>query len=141
MTRLKHPIVFALTGHDPICAKMEQVSTGKPPKPFAMIREFHLADWFTLGNAVCGTASLFATITYVQTDVVAHVYFACALIFFALVFDVLVCVLCFAAVIGATGEHLWFGRLSLSGHTFHPLTLLFGLSGSMMISRIHIPKL
>ena len=210
---------------------MQQVSTGTPPKPFAMIREFHLADWFTLGNAVCGTASLFATITYVQTDVVAHVYFACALILFALVFDVLdgriarwrqkasamgreldsladiisfgvapamigyglgmqglfdrivlvffvargvsrlarynitadalsagtgkvkyfegtpiptsfvlVCVLCFAAVIGAIGEHLWFGKLSLSGHSFHPLTLLFGLSGSLMISRIHIPK-
>ena len=23
-----------------------------------MIREFHLADWFTLGNAVCGVSRL-----------------------------------------------------------------------------------
>jgi len=54
---------------------------------------------------------------------------------------VLVCVLCFAAVTGAVGEQLWFGKLSLSGHLFHPLALLFGLSGSLMISRIRIPKL
>src|SRR5271165_3656228 len=58
-------------------------------KPAALIREFHLADWFTLGNAVCGTAAVFSTITYVETGNVAHIYFACALIFFALVFDVL----------------------------------------------------
>ena len=48
-------------------------------KPAALIREFHLADWFTLGNAVCGTAALFSTITYVQTGRLAHIYCACAL--------------------------------------------------------------
>jgi CDP-diacylglycerol--serine O-phosphatidyltransferase len=208
------------------------VTTSTPRKPFAMIREFHLADWFTLGNAICGTASVFSTITYVQTEVVAHIYFASALIFFALIFDVLdgriarwrqntsamgreldsladvisfgvapamlgyglgmqglydrivlvyfvacgvsrlarynitsealsqgtgkvkyfegtpiptsfvlVGVLCFAACIGAIGEHLWFGKLSLAGHSFHPLALLFAVSGSLMISRIHVPKL
>jgi hypothetical protein len=58
-------------------------------KPFAMIREFQLADWFTLGNAVCGTAALFATITYVQTEIVGHIYFACGLVFAALIFDIL----------------------------------------------------
>jgi CDP-diacylglycerol--serine O-phosphatidyltransferase len=208
------------------------VNTNTPRKPFAMIREFHLADWFTLGNAICGMASLFSTITYVQTEAVSHIYFACALVFLALIFDVLdgriarwrqrssamgreldsladvisfgvapavigyglgmqglydrivlvyfvacgvsrlarynvtaealsegsgkvkyfegspiptsfvlVCVLCFATLNGAIGEHLWFGALSLSGHLFHPLTLLFALSGSLMISRIHVPKL
>ncbi|HME38819.1 MAG TPA: CDP-diacylglycerol--serine O-phosphatidyltransferase [Steroidobacteraceae bacterium] len=197
-----------------------------------MIREFHLADWFTLGNAICGTASVFSTITYVQTEADSHIYFASALIFLALVFDVLdgriarwrqtasamgreldsladmisfgvapavigyalgmqglydrivlvyfvacgvsrlarynitaealsegtgkvkyfegtpiptsfllVCVLVFATFIGASAEHLWLGALTLSGHVFHPLTLLFALSGSLMISRIHIPKL
>jgi CDP-diacylglycerol--serine O-phosphatidyltransferase len=58
-------------------------------KPFAMIREFHLADWFTLGNAVCGTGALFSTLTYLQTTEVRHVYFACGMVFAALVFDVL----------------------------------------------------
>jgi CDP-diacylglycerol---serine O-phosphatidyltransferase len=58
-------------------------------KPFSMIREFHLADWFTLANAVCGTGALFSMLTYLQTDDVRHVYFACGLVFAALVFDVL----------------------------------------------------
>jgi CDP-diacylglycerol---serine O-phosphatidyltransferase len=201
-------------------------------KPFSMIREFHLADWFTLGNAICGTAAIFSTITYVQTTYVGHIYFACALVFFALVFDVLdgrvarwrqnsstmgreldsladvisfgvapamigyglgmqglydriilayfvscgvsrlarynvtaealssgtgkvayfegtpiptsfaiVCVLAFATVLGALGEQLWFGRVYIAGHVLHPFTLVFALSGSLMISRIRIPKL
>ncbi|HMD74823.1 MAG TPA: CDP-alcohol phosphatidyltransferase family protein, partial [Steroidobacteraceae bacterium] len=58
-------------------------------KPAALIREFHLADWFTLGNAVCGTAAVFSTITYVETGNLAHIYYACALVFAALVFDIL----------------------------------------------------
>ena len=201
-------------------------------KPFSMIREFHLADWFTLGNAVCGTASLFATITYVQTGGVRHIYFAGGLVLAALIFDVfdgriarwrqthsamgreldsladvvsfgitpaviaygcgmqglydrvvlscfvacgvsrlarynvtaqelsdgtgkvkyfegtpiptsfvLVCLLMAAAYVGATGEHLWFGGVSIAGHLLHPLVLMYGLSGSLMISRIHILKL
>jgi CDP-diacylglycerol---serine O-phosphatidyltransferase len=59
------------------------------PKPFAMIHEFHLADWFTLANAVCGVGALFSVMTYLQTREVLHIYFACALIPVALVFDVL----------------------------------------------------
>jgi CDP-diacylglycerol---serine O-phosphatidyltransferase len=197
-----------------------------------MIREFHLADWFTLGNAICGTAAIFSTISYVQTAAVRHIYFACALVALALLFDIvdgrvarwrekssimgreldsladvisfgvapsmlaygvgmqgmydriilvyfvacgvsrlarynvtaeeltgsagkvtffegtpiptsflLVCVLAVAAWLGAIGEHLWFGELIMAGHIFHPMTLLFGLSGSLMISRIRIPKL
>lgn len=61
----------------------------KPHKPFAMIREFQLADWFTLANAVCGTGALFSMLTYLQTNDVMHVYFACAMLLAALVFDVL----------------------------------------------------
>ena len=38
-----------------------------------MIRSFHLADWFTLGNAVCGVGSLFATINYIQDHGAEHV--------------------------------------------------------------------
>jgi CDP-diacylglycerol--serine O-phosphatidyltransferase len=197
-----------------------------------MIREFHLADWFTLGNAVAGTAALFSTLTYVQTGAVRHVYFAAALVFAALVFDVLdgriarwrrqssamgreldsladvisfgvapamigygcgmqglydrlvlgyfvacgvsrlarynvtaeelsgvsgkvkyfqgtpiptsfvvVCVLTVAAYLGAIGDDLWFGKILIAGHALHPMVLIFGLSGSLMISRFHIPKL
>jgi CDP-diacylglycerol--serine O-phosphatidyltransferase len=58
-------------------------------KPFSMIREFHLADWFTLANAICGMGALFSMLTYLQTTNVRHVYFACGMVFAALVFDVL----------------------------------------------------
>ena len=61
----------------------------KPHKPFSMIREFHLADWFTLANAVCGTGAIFSMLTYLQTNDVTHVYFACGLVVAALIFDVL----------------------------------------------------
>ena len=57
-------------------------------KPFSMIREFHLADWFTLGNAVCGVGSMFSIITFIQAGAVQHAYYACALVLAALVFDV-----------------------------------------------------
>jgi CDP-diacylglycerol--serine O-phosphatidyltransferase len=208
------------------------MSVQEPKKRFSMIREFHLADWFTLGNAVCGTAAIFSTISYVQTGVVRHVYFACALVMAALLFDIvdgrvarwrekssemgreldsladvisfgvapamigyglgmqglydrillvyfvscgvsrlarynvtaeslsagsgkvaffegtpiptsflLVCVMAVATWLGAIGEHLWIGVLEVGGHVWHPLTLLFGVSGSLMISRIKIPKL
>ena len=63
--------------------------THGPRKPFSMIREFHLADWVTLANAVCGMGALFAMMTYLQTSDVRHVYFACGMVFAALVFDVL----------------------------------------------------
>jgi len=203
-----------------------------PKKPFSMIRDFHLADWFTLGNAVCGTAAIFSMLTYVRTAVVLHAYLACALVFAALVFDVLdgriarwrnkssdmgkeldsladvisfgvapamigygfgmqglydriilayfvacgvsrlarynvtveelsagsgkvsyfegtpiptsfavVGLLTLAAWLGRGGEAMWFGRIVLLGHVFHPLALVFFLSGSLMISRIHIRKL
>lgn len=61
----------------------------KPHKPFSLIREFHLADWFTLANAVCGTGALFSMLTYLQTTDVTHVYFACGMVFAAFIFDVL----------------------------------------------------
>ena len=201
-------------------------------KPFSMIREFHLADWFTLGNAVCGVGAMFSIITFIQTREIHHVYYACALVLAALVFDifdgrvarwrqkssllgreldsladvisfgvapaliaygvgmqglwdrvvlaffvacgvsrlarfnvtaeamsaggdkvkyfegtpiptslVLVVVLAIAAQAGRIGEELWGGALQIAGYTLHPLVLLYALSGSLMISRIRIPKL
>ena len=202
------------------------------PKPFSMIREFHLADWFTLGNACCGVGALFSVMTYLQVRDVMHLYFACGLIPLALVFDVLdgriarwrqrasamgreldsladvisfgvapaaiayacgmqglydrivlvffvacgvsrlarynvtaeklsdggdkvkyfegtpiptslllVAVLACAAWQGAIGDALWGGEVRIAGWWFHPLVLMFALSGSLMVSRIRIPKL
>ena len=53
---------------------------------------------------------------------------------------ILVCVLTFAAWSGAVREHLWFGSVAAAGFNLHPLVLMFALSGSLMISRVRIPK-
>jgi len=60
----------------------------KPGKHLSMIRNFHLADWFTLGNAACGVGALFAVMSHVQSRDVQPLLFACALILLAFVFDV-----------------------------------------------------
>ena len=52
-----------------------------------MIREFHLADWFTLANAVCGIGALFSAMSYIETGQTRHVYYASALVLAALVFS------------------------------------------------------
>lgn len=200
-------------------------------KPFSMIREFHLADWFTLGNAVCGMGALFSMMSYIHTSEVRHIYFACALVMVALVFDVvdgrvarwrqtssalgreldsladvisfgvapamiaygcgmhgffdrivlayfvacgvsrlarynvtaealseggdkvkyfegtpiptsvlLVLILSIAASVDALDSDLWFGVVTIAELEFHPLVLLFAVSGSLMISRFKIPK-
>ena len=57
-------------------------------KHLSMIRNFHLADWFTLGNAVCGVSAVFAMMAYLQNGETRHVLIACALIALAFVFDV-----------------------------------------------------
>jgi CDP-diacylglycerol---serine O-phosphatidyltransferase len=202
------------------------------PKPFSMIREFHLADWFTLGNAICGTGAIFSMMSFLQTNDTRHIYFACGLVFAALVFDVLdgriarwrqkssamgreldsladvisfgvapaviaygcgmqgmydriilvffvacgvsrlarynvtaealsegtgkvkffegtpiptsmvlVALLAFATWQGAIRDALWFGMMEIAGFKLHPLVLLFALSGSLMVSRIRIPKI
>ena len=184
------------------------MNSPRPNKPFAMIREFHLADWFTLANAVCGTGALFSVMTYLQTWDLRHIQFACALVLFALIFDVLdgriarwrqvssalgreldsladvisfgvapamiaygcgmqgafdrIILVYFVAcgvsrlarynvtaeeLSGGTGKvkyfgpNLWFGEVWIAGFRLHPLVLVFALSGSLMISRIRIPKL
>jgi CDP-diacylglycerol--serine O-phosphatidyltransferase len=53
----------------------------------------------------------------------------------------LVALMFVAALQGALGESLWFGQVMLAGFTLHPLVLLFAVSGSLMVSRIRIPKL
>ena len=53
---------------------------------------------------------------------------------------VLVLLMALAAWLGAVRGNLWFGAVDLAGYTLHPLVLLFALSGSLMISRIRVPK-
>jgi CDP-diacylglycerol--serine O-phosphatidyltransferase len=42
--------------------------------------------------------------------------------------------------LGAVGDGLWLGELRLLGGGFHPMVMLFVVSGSLMISRVRIPK-
>jgi CDP-diacylglycerol---serine O-phosphatidyltransferase len=197
-----------------------------------MIREFHLADWLTLANAVCGTGALFSMMTYLQTTEARHIFIACGMVLAAFAFDVLdgriarwrqtasalgreldsladvisfgvapaliaygcgmqgfydrivlayfvacgvsrlarynvtaealaeggekvkyfegtpiptslllVAMMFAAAWQGALGESLWFGQVEIAGLTLHPLVIAFAASGSLMISRIRVPKL
>ena len=54
-----------------------------------MIREFHLADFFTLANAACGVAAVFLAMLYVSSGSLAHFYAAAAMAPAAFIFDVL----------------------------------------------------
>lgn len=42
---------------------------------------------------------------------------------------------------GLLGERIWLGRWDVAGLTLHPLTILYALSGSAMISTVRIPKI
>jgi CDP-diacylglycerol--serine O-phosphatidyltransferase len=63
--------------------------TAKRPRHFSMIRGFHLADFFTLGNAACGTAAVFLAMLYMPGESVGYFLAAAAMAPAALVFDVL----------------------------------------------------
>lgn len=56
---------------------------------FSMLREFRLADWFTLGNAVCGTGAIFAAMRFLQDGRVDDLLLGMALIPMAFIFDAL----------------------------------------------------
>lgn len=56
---------------------------------FSMLRDFQLADWFTLANAFCGTGAVFAAMRFLQEGVVADLLWGMALIPLAFVFDAL----------------------------------------------------
>ncbi|HXF79909.1 MAG TPA: CDP-alcohol phosphatidyltransferase family protein [Usitatibacter sp.] len=58
-------------------------------KHFTMIREFHLADFFTLGNAACGTLGVFFAMLYMSGLDLADFYIAAAMAPLAFIFDVL----------------------------------------------------
>jgi len=58
-------------------------------KHFSMLRDFHLADFFTLANAACGVATIFLAMIYVGNASAAHFLAAAAMAPAAFVFDVL----------------------------------------------------
>ncbi|KRG57978.1 phosphatidylcholine/phosphatidylserine synthase [Stenotrophomonas sp. W1S232] len=56
---------------------------------FSMLREFHLADWFTLGNAFCGTGAVFASLRFLQDGQISYLLLGMALIPLAFILDAL----------------------------------------------------
>ncbi|MFZ6645040.1 CDP-alcohol phosphatidyltransferase family protein [Undibacterium sp. TJN25] len=61
-------------------------------KHFSMIRGFHLADFFTLGNAACGMAAVFLAMLYIAhpgNEAKHYFYLAAAMAPAAFFFDVL----------------------------------------------------
>ena len=56
---------------------------------FSMLREFHLADWFTLANAFCGTGAIFAALRFLQEGHRGDLLVGMALIPLAFIFDAL----------------------------------------------------
>jgi CDP-diacylglycerol--serine O-phosphatidyltransferase len=59
------------------------------PRHFSMLRGFHLADFFTLGNAACGVGAVFFAMAYMASGQPYHFFAAAALAPAAFVFDVL----------------------------------------------------
>ena len=199
-----------------------------------MVREFHLADFFTLGNAACGVGAILLAMMFMASGDTSHFMVAAALAPAAFIFDVLdgriararhqhsalgreldslsdvisfgmapaalgfaaglqggwdaaalvyfVCcgvsrlarynvtaeqlagdesgkvkyfegtpiptsvvltgILAASVAQGAIGDRIWGGVFDLGPWDLHPLSLLFVLSGSLMISKtLRIPKL
>lgn len=59
------------------------------PRHFSMLRELHLADAFTLGNAACGVGGVFCALLFVAEAAVSWFYLAAILAPAAFIFDVL----------------------------------------------------
>jgi len=60
-----------------------------PQRHFSMIREFHLADFFTLANGACGIGGVFCAMKFLETQTVSYFLIAAALAPAAFIFDVL----------------------------------------------------
>ena len=104
-----------------MASKIAMHAPDRPRKHFSMIREFHLADFFTLANAACGVATIFFALAYVDSGERA---------------------LFFAAANDRLGQNLYWGAWELGLSVLHPLALLYVLSGTLMISKtLRIPKL
>src|SRR5438067_4124376 len=64
-------------------------STGPRKRHFSMIRDFNVADFFTLANGGSGTAAIFFAMDHVREGSIGKVYAAGALMVAALLFDVM----------------------------------------------------
>lgn len=60
-----------------------------PGKHFSMIRNFHLADFFTIANGFCGVAAVFQAMRFLAGGERWRLDVAAALVLVALIFDVL----------------------------------------------------
>lgn len=58
------------------------------PRHFSMLRGFHLADFFTLGNAACGVGAVFLAMLFLASGELAHFYWSAAFAPAAFAFDV-----------------------------------------------------
>ncbi|KAK9727854.1 CDP-diacylglycerol-serine O-phosphatidyltransferase [Basidiobolus ranarum] len=56
---------------------------------FNLVREFHLADFLTLSNGVCGTGSIFASMSYLADRDISFLWVALLLIPLGTFFDVM----------------------------------------------------
>jgi CDP-diacylglycerol--serine O-phosphatidyltransferase len=56
---------------------------------FSMLRDFHVADFITLGNAACGVGAVFCSMVYMATLEIEYFFTAAVLVPIAFVFDVL----------------------------------------------------
>ena len=63
------------------------MNSSEPVRHFSMIRDFHLADLFTIANGFCGVAAVFQAVQYASTHVPRHIYLAALLIPVAMVLD------------------------------------------------------
>ncbi|TFZ07969.1 CDP-alcohol phosphatidyltransferase family protein [Ramlibacter humi] len=59
------------------------------PRHFSMLRGFHLADFFTLGNAACGVGAIFLAMQFLASGELTHFLASAALAPAAFAFDVL----------------------------------------------------
>ncbi len=59
------------------------------PRHFSMLRGFHLADFFTLGNAACGMGAVMFAMLFMASGSPAHFFTAAALAPAAFICDVL----------------------------------------------------
>ena len=59
------------------------------PRHFSMLRDFHVADFITLGNAACGVGAVFCAMVFMSTQEIAYFFTAAVLVPVAFVFDVM----------------------------------------------------
>ena len=67
---------------------MEEPTPPKPRVHFSMLRNYQLADLITLANGAAGTASVFATMSYLTMPEYWRIYLALSLLPLALILDI-----------------------------------------------------